>query len=131
MQLFLYLAINGGIGYLIATKIGRNRQIGFNNSLFFSLTLTFVVGLIITLLSNKSSSDIPKKSLSRKILGALFIVFGLTLLILFVLESFDPSRFSPNLSPQAAIIYIGIAGYGYYLLRRSKGIRFDNMDQMV
>lgn len=52
METFFLLIINIGICFLIA-KAGEKRKIGFGWSFFFCLTLSPIIGGIITMLSSK------------------------------------------------------------------------------
>jgi hypothetical protein len=58
--------------YLIPKYIGTKRNIGWKWSLFFTFILTWIGGLIVTLLSQKKGKK-PRKIINN-ILGALFML---------------------------------------------------------
>ena len=88
--LIVLLIINIGLSYLIANKLGEERNIGFKKSLILGLLGGFHVGLICSLISRKNTKR-PIYILNY-ILGFLFLVSGIYSMK-FALDS-DPVLFS-------------------------------------
>lgn len=50
---FIWVALYFGLTYFIAKFIGTHRQIGYSKSIYWSILLTPIIGLIVTLSSKK------------------------------------------------------------------------------
>lgn len=113
--------ISLGLSFLVANFLGRKRQIGFNWSIFFCITLSPLGGFLITIFSNKSSADSPEPSKVTRIIGWIIILISVI--------AMSDSMFNPNFSSVERIsrltIQFGIAAYGYFLTLRANGERFD------
>lgn len=88
--LIILLIINIGLSYLIAKKLGKDKNIGFKKSLILGLLGGFHVGLICTLISRKNTKR-PIFILNY-ILGFLFLISGIYSMK-FALDS-DPEMYS-------------------------------------
>lgn len=95
------------ISAIIADKLGRNRQIGLNWSLFFCLLATPIVGVIIIYLSKKLTDPPPIRSILKIVIGIfLLILFGMLLMKFLENPHWD---FILN-------IYITLISLGIYLI---------------
>lgn len=105
----------------IAHYLGRNRQIGFGWSLFFSFFLSPLGGLIITLLSAKDTDNKQAPSTTKKNIGWILIVFFLfgILMKLITLEDVPSEHLLMQIN--SIFMSIGFVGLGYYLILLSKG----------
>jgi hypothetical protein len=69
------------VAAFIAHYLGRKRQIGFWWSFIFNATASPIFGIIVTLLSKKTTEEPPKKSKAKIIIGwALSVIVGIVLL---------------------------------------------------
>ena len=121
MQYFFGIIINLGLSYLIARFLGKKRQIGFEWSIFFCVSMSPIIGFIITMTSRKYYSDNPSPSIIKKIFGWFFIVFGA--LALFGAAMEDSRIYGPTFLK--VLPQLGIIGLGYYMIQIGKGIRYD------
>lgn len=121
MKILLGLIINLGLSFIVAHFLGKKRQIGFKWSIFFCLTLTPVIGFIITMVSRKYYSDNPKPSLTKKIFGGFFIfIAAMAFWGTFDMNYSDAEKFTVN------VAQLGLGCLGYYMIQRGKGKRFDD-----
>lgn len=121
MQNYIGIILSLGLSFIIAKYLGEKRQIGLQWSFFFCVSLTPIIGFIITMASRKYYSDNPSPSLIKKIFGWFFVVLGvLTLLGAAMEDSYNYSPTILRILPQ-----LGIIGLGYYLIEIGKGKRFD------
>jgi hypothetical protein len=97
---------------LISHFIGRKRQIGFGWSLFLSLFLTPVVGLVVMLLSKKSEEPAPLPMILIRVLGWIVIAY-FVYYARYLADGYD------------LVICIGFIGLGIYMDTIGKGGRFD------
>lgn len=103
--------------YAIAKFLGTHRHIGFFWSMFFSLLLTPVVGLIITILSPKKTASINDPSPSMVILGRMMIVlFG----ALFLVTTFGLANEIISNRIYGIMLSLGLFGLGVYLVKLGK-----------
>ena len=118
--------IFGVLAYLIARFLGKQRQIDFNWSFFFSVFLTPVGGLIIIMLSKKKYEDSPEPSTIKKGFGWFILLLGI---FAFVVNLIGFSKGLNKTSAEDLIIslitHVGLIGLGYYLIELGKGINFN------
>lgn len=111
LEVLIIIAIYPLFSFVIAYFLGKKRQIGFKWSLFFSLTLLPVSGLIITMLSRKHPKNSKTKSSTKRILGQVILLIAAISFFAFVYTfEFGKSAFS------ALIPLSGIIGLGLYLI---------------
>ncbi|REL24823.1 hypothetical protein DYD21_16825 [Rhodohalobacter sp. SW132] len=130
LNTLLFYLILAVIGLIIADYLGRKRQIGFHRSLFFSITLTPIFGLLITLFTKQSAKPTPNPSILKKIIGWSVIIFGISSITNIV----PPYVLAYNLSISdhlgviliRFLLSVGSIGYGTFLVARSNGKRYDH-----
>jgi len=106
----------------IAYFLGRKRQIGSINSFVFCITLSPILGFIITMLSRKYYSDTPKPSLLKRGFGWFFAILAIFLMFSTIL---DTGYDTPS-SIGSLFFQLGLGYLGYYLIELGKGKRFDD-----
>jgi len=70
------------LAFLIAFFIGSKKNIGIGYSFFLSIFLSPIIGLIITAASSRYDADKLVESKSRKIIGILLSIFGVSIFLL-------------------------------------------------
>jgi len=98
------------ISFAIAYYLGNKRQIGFGFSFFFCLTLTPIIGFIITMLSRKYYEKKPDVSNTKKVLGWILVVLSSLSLIPSLADGFG-----------VFLMTLGLIGVGFYLIELGKG----------
>lgn len=121
MQYFFGIIFGIGLSYIIAKYLGKKRQIGFQWSIFFCLSLSPLIGFIITMTSRKYYSDNPSPSIIKRLFGWFFVVVGVLALLGAAME--DSQSYTPALL--RVLPQLGIISLGYYMLEIGKGKRFD------
>lgn len=114
---FLIVFLNISLAVVIADVIGRKRKIGILWSLFFSLTFSVLIGLIITLSSRKTSDQYGFVPITQTNWGKGFRIFRALIIILIgIFLIFNNSELREQQKIQFIFFGIGFIGWGIYSL---------------
>lgn len=127
VMLTIQLVINLVIGGIVAWFLGRRRIIGFGWSLFFSCSLSFIFGFIVTMLSPKYESANLANSKARLIIGWVLLLLGI-FMVWAVFRVITTGQELDSFNNFSVGIIAALIGGGIYLIKRSKGVTFHSRD---
>ena len=113
------------LGFAIAYFLGKKRWIGFWWSLFFCISLSPLLGYIITIFSSKIDEK-PFTSSVIQVWGWLLIPIGVlsgigTLTALFV----EDIKVVPEAIIYGFMVSLGVIGFGIYIILSGRGVVFN------
>lgn len=123
--LLVQLAVNLVIGGVVAWFLGRKRIIGFGWSLFFSCSLSFLFGFIVTMLSPKYETANLTNSKTRRIIGWVILLLGI-FMVWAVYRAITTGQALESFNGFSVGLIAALIGGGIYLIKRSKGVTFHS-----
>lgn len=114
-NLIIYIIISLFTSYVIAYYIGRKRKIGFWVSLLVCNITTPLIGLIITIFSDKVSNFVEKTN-QKLVFGWIFIiVYGFSFFAEIIVLIRGKTKINETI--ETFLICIGMVLLGYYLIK--------------
>lgn len=127
----LYLVI--GVFSVLIGALGFKRNIGSIYAFLLSVTLTPLVGLVITLCTNKYSVRPPKISKAIKLTGIVLIIIGLIIAIMatMILKESSENYEYYDKGPMSTMIKTGLGLFllGLFNVENGKGKTFANISE--
>jgi hypothetical protein len=112
MEVPVLLSLYVVAAVVIAYFLGKKRHIGPKWSLFFSVFLTPIIGLLLTAISPNQDAHGPKPSKFKTILGWIMVVFFVLMFVNIILSS--QNQDIPPFS--LLMVNVGLIGLGMYFV---------------